>query len=124
VAIVERINQQTKLPIAGKPPFEWMIKPKGGRAGEPGTAEAELNTNKSAWLKSEPLPAGGSDVSGTFVNGWLRDNGVKVGGGYKAGDEVVMLRPTKLASPPNDVDYVVQGGVVLQKLRGKIKEIP
>lgn len=124
VALVETINPQTKLPIAGKAPFEWMIKPKGGRAGELGSAEAQLNTNKSAWLKSEPLPAGGSDVNGTVLNGWLRDNGVKVGGGYKVGDEMVMLRPTKLASPPNDVDYVVQNGVVMQKIRVKIKEIP
>jgi hypothetical protein len=124
VAIVQRINPQTKLPIAEKPPFEWMIKPKGGRSGEPGTAEAELNTNISQWLKSEPLPAGGRDVSGTFLNGWLRDNGVKVGGGYKVGDQVLLLRPTKLTVPPNDVDYVVQGGVVLQKIHGRITAIP
>jgi hypothetical protein len=124
VALVQRINPQTKLPIAEKPPFEWMIKPKGGRAGEPGTSQADLNTNISQWLKSEPLPTGGRDVNGTVLNSWLRDNGVKVGGGYKAGDEVMLLRPTKLASAPNDVDYVVQGGVVFQKVYGKVVEIP
>ena len=126
-AQLEEINPHNKRPIPGKPATEWMIKPEGGRFGQPGTPEAQINKNISDWLKSEPQPAAGRDVGDVaFLNDWLRKNGVEPGGGHKVGDEVTLLSPTKLTELPKTrvMDYVEIDGVIFERKYYKVKAIP
>lgn len=69
---------------------EWIIKPAGG--GRLGPADvAPLNAEISTWLKTELAGQSGAVKDATFLNGWLRDNGVDVGRGFQAGDPIPEL---------------------------------
>jgi hypothetical protein len=73
---------------------EWMIKPRAGRWGRT-TAESDLNRQISPWLKERlsELPTGRIETEAASINGWLRRNGIPVGGEYRVGDTVQLGGP-------------------------------
>jgi hypothetical protein len=127
----KEIDKHTGEFIADSPIREWLIKPKGGRAGKPGTAEAKINIQLSEWAKSNiGAPSGQAQSDIKLLNDWLRGHDVDVGGGFKVGDRITTLKETKrtrLPGPnevPDPTDYVMRGGKVYQRRYGKIIEIP
>lgn len=125
IAVLEEINPYNNRPIPGRATSEWMIKPSGGRLGTPGSPAEQANSSLSAWLKSQPLPKSGPDTTDVkLLNDWLRKHGVKLGGRYRVGDEVILLSPTNLTSMPNNTEYEIVQGIIHQRKFCRIKDIP
>jgi hypothetical protein len=125
VAIVEKIDKDTKSPIPDEEPSPWMIKPSGGRLGPPGTFEYFGHKDVSDWLKSQTPAHSGQDVTEIkIVNDWLREHSIELGGGYKVGDEVTLGERTDLTTMPNTVDYYEKDGIIYKNKYCRIKAIP
>jgi hypothetical protein len=127
----KEIDKHTGEFIADSPVREWMIKPKGGRLGKPGTPEAQLKAELSGWTKSNVgTPSGHPETDIKRLNDWLRSHDVDVGGGFKVGDKITTLKETELTRLPgptevlDPTDYVMRGGKVYKRRYGKIIEIP
>jgi len=125
IALTEEINRYNKRVIPGQAATEWMIKPSGGRLGVPGSPDGQINSSLSTWLTSEPLPKPGPETTDVkLLNDWLRQHGVKLGGGRKVGDELQRLVPTKLTSMPNRDEYTTIDGIIHMIKFCRIKDIP
>ena len=90
-AKLEEINEFNKNLIPSGKQVDWFIKPKGGRHGKLGTADAEINSQKSQFLASQ-TPASSSQTIPDIQwgNDYLKQNGVQIGGGYQVGEVVVL----------------------------------
>lgn len=76
---------------------EWIIKSRGGdRWGLPGD-EARVVRETSDWIQQEVtdqvIQSRGQTASIAQLNGWLKKNGVKVGGAWNVGDFVLPNAP-------------------------------